>query len=178
VHETTRQGTTHAQGGSGLLSVLKFNDPYGAARVLLALQGLQERQLITLEDAAVVSWPQGAEKPTTRQLYSMGGAGALGGAFWGFLFGLIFFVPFLGAAIGAGTGGMPGALADVGMDDDFIKEVREKVTEGTSALFALTSGATAPEKVIDELKQYDFEIISTNIPMEQERLLREAFAQE
>ena len=42
----------------------------------------------------------------------------------------------------------------------------------------LTSGATAPDKVIDELKQYDFEIISTNLPEEQERKLREAFAQE
>jgi uncharacterized membrane protein len=31
-------------------------------------------------------------------------------------------------------------------------------------LFALTSGATAPDRVIDELKQYDFEIISTNLP--------------
>jgi uncharacterized membrane protein len=160
------------------LSVLKFNDPYGADRVLLALQGLQEREMINLEDAAVVSWPQGNKKPTTRQLHSTSGAGALGGAFWGFLFGMIFFVPFLGAAIGAGMGGMTGALADVGIDDDFIKQVREKVTEGTSALFALTSGATAPERVIDELKQYDFEIISTNLPEEQENKLREAFAQE
>jgi len=160
------------------LSVLKFNDPYGADRVLVALQGMQERQLITLEDAAVVSWPQGNRKPKTRQLHSTAGAGAGWGAFWGFLFGLIFFVPFLGAAIGAGMGGMSGALADVGIDDDFIKEVREKVTEGTSALFALTSGATAPERVIDELKQYDFEIISTNLPEEQENKLREAFSQE
>jgi uncharacterized membrane protein len=40
-------------------SVLKFDDPYGAERVLIVLQGLQERQMITLEDAAVVSWPQG-----------------------------------------------------------------------------------------------------------------------
>ena len=158
------------------LSVLKFNDPYGADRVLLALQGLQERQMITLEDAAVVSWPQGNKKPTTRQLFSTGGAGALGGAFWGFLFGLIFFVPFLGAAIGAAIGA--GSMADVGISDDFIKQVREKVTEGTSALFALTSGATAPERVIDELRQYDFEIISTNLPEEQEQRLREAFAQE
>jgi uncharacterized membrane protein len=31
------------------LSVLKFNDPYGADRVLLALQGLQERQIIDLQ---------------------------------------------------------------------------------------------------------------------------------
>jgi uncharacterized membrane protein len=160
------------------LSVLKFNDPYGADRVLLALQGLQEQQMITLQDAALVSWPQGNKKPTTRQLHSTGGTGALGGAFWGFLFGLIFFVPFLGAAIGAGMGALTGSMADVGIDDDFIKQVREKVTPGTSALFAMTSGATAPDKVVDELRQYDFEIISTNLPEDQERQLREAFAQE
>ena len=158
------------------LSVLKFNDPYGADRVLLALQGLQEREMITLEDAAVVSWTQGNRKPKTRQLHSTAGAGAGWGAFWGFLFGLIFFVPFLGAAIGAAMGA--GSMADVGISDDFIKQVREKVTEGTSALFALTSGATAPDKIIDELRQYDFEIISTNLPEEQESKLREAFAQE
>jgi uncharacterized membrane protein len=153
------------------LSVLKLDDPNGADRVLLALQGLQERQLITLEDAAVVSWPQGNKKPKTRQLHS-GGAGW--GAFWGFLIGMIFFVPFLGAAVGA----MSGSLSDVGIDDDFIRQVREKVTEGTSALFALTSGATAVDKEVDELRQYDFEIISTNLPEEQENQLREAFAQE
>ena len=160
------------------LSVLKFNDPYGADRVLLALQGLQEQQMINLEDAAVVSWSLGSKKPNTRQLHSMVGAGALGGAFWGFLFGLIFFVPFLGAAIGAGMGALTGSMADVGIDDDFIRQVRDKVTPGTSALFALTSGATAPDRVIDELRQYDFEIVSTNLPEEQERKLREAFAQE
>jgi uncharacterized membrane protein len=159
------------------LSVLKFNDLDGADRVLLALQGLQERQMITLQDAAVVSWPQGNKKPTTRQLHSTAGAGAGWGAFWGFLIGLIFFVPFLGAAMGAAGGALGGSLDDVGIDD-FIRQVREKVTPGTSALFALNSGATAPERVIDELKQYDFEIISTNLPQEQENQLREAFAQE
>jgi uncharacterized membrane protein len=35
------------------LSVLKFSDPYRADRVLIALQGLQERQMITLEDAGL-----------------------------------------------------------------------------------------------------------------------------
>jgi uncharacterized membrane protein len=160
------------------LSVLKFDDPAGADRVLIALQGLQERQMITLEDAAVVSWPLGKKKPTSRQLQSTAGAGAGWGAFWGFLIGLIFFVPFLGAAMGAAGGALGGSLEDVGIDDDFIKQVREKVTAGTSALFALTSGATAPERVIDELKQYDFELISTNLPEEQEKQLREAFAQE
>ena len=65
------------------LSVLKFNDPDGADRVMIALQGMQEREMITLEDAAVVSWPQGNKKPKTRQLHSTAGAGAGWGAFWG-----------------------------------------------------------------------------------------------
>jgi uncharacterized membrane protein len=47
-------------------------------------------------------------------------------------------MPVLGAAIGAGMDGMTGALADVGISDGFIKEVRDKVTEGTSGLYALT----------------------------------------
>jgi uncharacterized membrane protein len=49
---------------------------------------------------------------------------------------------------------------------------------GTLRLWSITSEATAPDKVVDELKQYDFEIISTNLPEEQEQKLREAFAQE
>ena len=51
------------------------------------------------------------------------------------------------------------------------------MTPGTSALFALTSEAKLDE-VPDELKRYDFEIVSTDLPSEQEKKLREAFAQE
>jgi uncharacterized membrane protein len=160
------------------LSVLKFDDPRAAARTLIALQDMQDRKMITLEDAAVVTWPEGNKKPSMPQDHLVGEM-ALGGAFWGLLFGLIFFMPFLGAAIGAGTAAsLSTSLEDEGIDAEFIKRVGEEVTEGTSALFALTSGATAPERVIDELKAYDFEIISTNLPEEQEQKLREAFAQE
>ena len=158
------------------LTVVKFDDPAGAERVLAALQDMHGRQLITLEDAAVVSWPQGNKKP----LMPKQGVGqmALGGAFWGFLFGLIFFVPFLGAAIGAGSAALLwSSLQDEGIDEEFIKRVSEKVTEGTSALFALTSEAKLDE-VIDELKHYDdFEIVSTDMPAEKDKKLREAFPQ-
>ena len=142
--------------------------------MLIALQGLQEREVITLEDATVVSWPEGCNKPKASQLHGTSGVGAISGAFWGFLIGAIFFVP----SLGVGTGAQSSPLADVDIDDDFIGHVREKVTEGTSALFALTSGLTALDEVVDELKAYDFEIISTSLPEEQERRLREAFAQE
>jgi uncharacterized membrane protein len=93
-----------------------------------------------LEDAAVVSWPEGNNKPSIPQDHLMGEM-ALGGAFWGFLSGLIFFMSFLGAAIGAGTAAsLSTSLENEGIDERFIKRVGEEVTEGTSVLFALTSG--------------------------------------
>ena len=156
------------------LSVLKFDDPGGAYRVLIALQGMQERQMITLEGATVVSWPEGNTKPKASQLHGTSDVGAISDAFWGFLIGVIFFVP----SLGVGSGALRSPLAEVGIDDAFIGQVRERVTEGTSALFALTSGVTALDEVVDELKAYDFEIISTSLPEAQERQLREAFAQE
>ena len=156
------------------LSALKFDDPGGAYRVLIALQGMQERQMITLEGATVVSWPEGNKKPKASQIHGTSDVGAISDAFWGFLIGVIFFVP----SLGVGSGALRSPLAEVGIDDDFIGQVRERVTEGTSALFALTSGVTALDEVVGELKAYDFEIISTSLPEEQERQLREAFAQE
>src|SRR5215203_5982522 len=83
--------------------------------------------------------------------------------------------PHLGMAIGALMGGMSGALADIGIDDDFVNEVRENVTEGTSALFLLSRGAVV-DRVAEEVKGLDFAIIETNLPKEQEEKLREAFA--
>jgi uncharacterized membrane protein len=133
--------------------------------------------MIKLEDAAVVSWPQGRKRPLIPQGHEITGYGALGGAFWGFLFGLIFFVPFLGAAAGAGAA-LLGSLDRGGIDEEFIKEVGEKVTEGTSALFVLTSGAPDRERVMAELNQYNFEIIWTNLPEEQLLQLLEVFAKE
>src|SRR5262249_28941985 len=117
------------------LTAWKFATADGAGETEATLLDLQKQELIRIYDAAVVSWPEGAKKPKTRQLTNLAGVGALGGAFWGLLFGLIFFVPLLGAAIGAGIGALTGSLSHVGIDDDFIKSVRDQVEPGTSALF-------------------------------------------
>src|ERR1700761_4643428 len=100
------------------LTAWKFPTPQGADDALDRLQKLQAQQLITVQDAAVVSWGTGQKKPKTRELNSTTGRGALGGGFWGLLFGLIFFVPILGLAIGAATGALFGSLADVGISRD------------------------------------------------------------
>jgi uncharacterized membrane protein len=157
------------------LSVVKFEASTGADSALGTLKDLARQQLITIHDAAVVTWPEGKKKPKTEQLNDLRGAGALSGAFWGMLFGLLFFVPFLGMAIGAAAGALGGGLADVGIDDSFIDEVKRNVTPGTSALFLLTSDAVV-DRVIDEMKQHDPELISTNLSAEEEEKLRQAFA--
>jgi len=159
------------------LAVLKFHTAEGAGETLRLIESLGKQELVTLQDAAIVTWPQGKKKPKTQQLTSLGGFGALNGAFWGFLFGLIFFVPFLGLAIGAAMGALAGKFTDVGISDDFIKQVRSQVTEGTSALFLMIDRVT-PDKFLEGLKQAPpFEIISTNLTAEQEAQLKAAFAE-
>src|SRR3954469_16574976 len=125
------------------MTALKFNTPGGAEQMETLLQQLQKQELIRVLDAATVTWETGKKKPKTRQLHNLAGAGALDGAFWGMLFGLLFFVPFFGMAIGAGMGAIAGAFVDVGIDDNFIKQARQQITPGTSALFLLTEGAVS-----------------------------------
>jgi uncharacterized membrane protein len=158
------------------LTVLEFPTAEGADVMLAKLQELQRQQLIQIEDGAIVTWPVGAKKPQTRQLSkeTATGVGALGGAFWGMLFGLLFFVPFFGLAVGAAIGALAGRFGNYGIDEDFINQVRDKITPGTSALFLLTSGAVV-DRVAEAVKGMQFEIVSTSLSKEQEAELRETF---
>jgi uncharacterized membrane protein len=157
------------------LTVWKFNTVSGAGQALSKLESLSKQQLLTIEDAAIVYWEPG-KKPKTHQTHSMGGMGALGGAFWGMLFGLIFFVPLFGMAVGAAIGALAGHFADYGIDDKFINEVRSEVTEGTSALFLLTSDVTV-DRVQDAFEGIEMELIRSNLSKEQEAQLREDFGE-
>jgi uncharacterized membrane protein len=159
------------------LSVWKFNTPEGAQEALAKLENLQKQQLITIQDAATVSWPEGKDKPKTKQAVNLAGVGAMQGAFWGMLFGLLFFVPFFGLAVGAAMGALSGKFADYGIDDNFIKEVQKKVTPGTSALFVLSSGGVQ-DKVAAAFKGTEMELIQSNLSAEQEAELRAAFGED
>jgi uncharacterized membrane protein len=159
------------------VTVLEFPTPDGASATLSKVQDLAKQQLIKLHDAAIVTWPVGKKSPKTRQLVDLVGMGAMSGMFWGMLLGFIFATPLFGMAIGAAMGALSGAFRDYGIDDDFIKKVRSKVTEGTSALFLMTSDAVM-DRVADAMKGVKFEIIATNLSKDQEQKLREAFGHE
>jgi uncharacterized membrane protein len=124
---------------------------------------MQKQQIIQILDAAIVTWPQGRNRPKTYQAFNTAGAGALGGAFWGMLFGLIFFVPLFGMLVGATAGAISGSFTDYGIDDSFINDLKTKVTEGTSAQFT-------PEE--------RGELIQSNLNADQEAKLRHDFGAE
>src|SRR4051812_9890912 len=156
------------------MTVWKFPTANGADIAESTLKDLQKRELIKIHDAAIVTYPEGARKPKTKQLASLTGAGAMGGAFWGMLFGLIFFVPLLGMAIGAGMGALTGSLTDVGIDDDFIRRMRDEIQPGTSALFVLSSGAVI-DKVREAFEGQPMVLGETNLSHAEKEELREVF---
>lgn len=156
------------------LTVLRFSTPEGAQEMLMKVYEMQNQELITVIDAATVTWPVDKKSPKTKQAVNLTGAGAMDGAFWGMLFGLLFFVPLFGMAVGASMGALTGRFADYGIDDNFIKRIRSEVEPGTSALFLMTTNAVV-DRVIDELKGREFELVTTNLSKEQEDELRSAF---
>jgi uncharacterized membrane protein len=158
------------------LVVLTFKDEASAEQMRDKLVGLQKLELIKLSDAAVVVRQQDG-KVKVKQAVSLVGAGALGGAFWGMLIGLLFWAPWLGLAIGAVAGAAGGALSDYGVDDKFIKEVGNKIEPGHSALFLLVERWTE-DKVMDEIKDFDAEVLQTSLSKEDEAKLRAAFGAE
>ena len=68
-----------------------------------------------------------------------------------------------------------GSMTDVGINDDFIRTVRDEVTPDTSALFIMTASVVAGQ-VLAEFTGTGAQLASSNLSTEQEAKLREVFA--
>ena len=156
------------------LTAFRFDTVDGAENALGAIPMLQEQQLITILDAALVSWPKGKNRPSTRQVVLPTGTQLLDGTFWGMLFGLIFFVPVLDTGRREEMDRLTCALSDVGIDEDFIYQLRSKLTEGTSALFVLSRDAVM-DKINDASKGKKPDLIAINLRHHEEMKLRNLF---
>ncbi len=158
------------------LVVVAFDNVSEADQLMDKLGKLQKERLITLDDAAVVVRKQDGNVKV-KQAHNLVGSGAVGGAFWGMLIGLLFLAPWLGLAIGAVSGALAGKLTDVGIDDNFIKEVGATIKPGNSAAFLLVREST-PDKVLDELKGFNGTVLKTSLSKENEAKLKVAFGAE
>lgn len=154
------------------LVVIEYDDQYKAEEMRLKLRKMQKEYLIDLEDAVVaVKDDQGKIK--LHQAVNLTGLGAVSGGFWGSLIGLIFLNPLLGMAVGAAAGAASGALRDVGIDDNFMKELAAGMPRASSALFVLVRKAT-PDRVLEEMKGTGGKVLRTSLTHEDETKLQAA----
>jgi len=135
---------------------------------------MQKEYLIELGDA-VVAVKDDKGRIKLNQLMNTTAAGALGGAFWGSLVGLIFLAPLLGAAVGAASGALGGKLADVGINDAFMKDAASALQPGTAGLFLLIRKMTT-DKVLADLRGTGGTVMRTSFDETKEAALREALA--
>ena len=165
------------------LVVISFKGKDTAATVLQDLAGMQKEYLVDIADACWVTRDD-AGKLHLHQMVNTVGVGASSGASWGALWGLLIGVLFLnplagvvvGAAAGAASGALAGKLADYGINDGFIKDVGQAVTDDTSALFVLFRKVTL-DRVLPDLEKYQGTVLRTSLSNEQEAELRQALAQ-
>ncbi len=159
------------------LIVIGFQNQADAFEMRAALAKLQSQYLIEMEDAVVVTRDEKG-KVQLHQPVNLTAAGAVGGGFWGMLIGMLFLNPLLGAAIGAGSGAISGKFADIGINDNFMKELGRTLTPGSSALFVLVRKAT-PDKVLEALRPFagKGKVLQTSLTKDKEEELR-AFIEE
>jgi uncharacterized membrane protein len=156
------------------LVVIEYDDLFKAEEVRLSLMKLRKDYLIDLEDAVVAVKDQKG-KVRLHQAVNLTATGALTGGFWGMLIGMIFLNPLLGMAMGAAAGAVSGALRDVGINDNFMKELAANMKPGSSTLFVLVRKVT-PDKVLDEIKGTGGKILQTSLSHEDEAKLQAALS--
>jgi uncharacterized membrane protein len=158
-------------------TVWKFDEPGGAEHAADILRRAADDNLVVVLDHAVVTWPVGEKKPNVSHHHDDERRGAGWGAFWGLLFGALWAVPLVGAAAGAAIGKYSRSTQKVGVSDEQLERIRNEVTEGTSALFAVTEEGNL-DRLGERFRGVHFRLIETNLtPAERETLL-ETFPQD
>jgi uncharacterized membrane protein len=154
------------------LVAIAYPDMATAERVRQELIQASKEHLVRLE--VVEHQPDGKIK--LHQAMGTTGAGAAGGALWGGLIGLLFLAPLFGMAIGAASGAIAGKMTDIGVNDDFVKNLGARLESGGAALIALGS-TDARDKLLDRLKSYGGDVIQTSLSNEDEERLRAALGE-
>ena len=156
------------------LIAIAFDDETTGFELRTELVKMQKEYLIELEDAVVVTRPS-EDDIQLHQAVNLTAAGAVGGGFWGALVGLVFLNPLLGAAVGAGAGALAGRFSDIGINDDFMRDVGHSLQPGGSAVFILLRKMTA-DKVLARLEGFHHRgrILQTSLSQEDEQKLRDA----
>ncbi|HTD17636.1 MAG TPA: DUF1269 domain-containing protein [Chthoniobacterales bacterium] len=148
------------------LFVIGFDESHKAEELCLKVRELQSKYVIDLQDMVVaVKDEQGKIKLDYKE--NLPASSPVFPGFCGSLTALIF--------LNATTGAAGSALAAVGINQRFMKDLAGLLNPGGSALFALT-GVPSPdrENVLKELTGFGGKVLTTSLSHSDEARLQEA----
>jgi uncharacterized membrane protein len=148
------------------LIVFTFENEIGAKELETGLITAQTNQEIKVNDAALVVRREDG-RPLLNHAVNLVDRGSLGGIFWGFILALVFWTKWWGLSVG-------GALGDLGLDEDFVKEVGDNVERGHSALLVMVDDG-AVNAVLESAGEYNPKVMRTSFSEEDQQVLKTIF---
>jgi len=138
------------------LLAIRFDHPLKAQEALMAMVRIAEQHVMRIEDAAIVDKDANGKIRLRQSKDVNPGQGAVSGGLYGGLIGLIGgpIGWIAGGALGAAAGGLWGKLRDIGIEDDHMKEMGERILPGENLLFLLLHDINRP-LFCREMKRFD-----------------------
>src|SRR5438034_7265295 len=161
---------------SGHLWAIGYDDMGRAKQVQDEIINLGwDKQYLLLDDVAVVVRQPDGSFTLDREAFPAA-SNVLGCSAVGLLAGLVLGAPLLGATIGAMVGGAGSAIsASVVIGDDFVREVKELMKPGTSAIFVLDDEGDM-DVILHTIRGLGGTVLKTNVDMERARLIQSTLA--
>jgi uncharacterized membrane protein len=127
--------------------VISFDEENSTDEVLDTLKKMEDMADVDLKNGAVVVW-DASGKVTVKETSDFDAKqGAIGGAIAGSVVGLLGGGLLRGAILGAAGGAVAGKVIDLGLDDDFLKEIGDSLGTGSSAVVATVDFDQAMEEL-------------------------------
>jgi uncharacterized membrane protein len=152
--------------------VITFEDQIQAPNVLRSLKNLEAQGMLELKDAAVIVKSEEGKVEVKNMVESGVKIGAVSGGALGLLIGGLLF-PIAGLALGIAGGALIGKTFQTGVDKGFIKEVKEGLPPGGSAILFIV-GSEHVGVLIAALEPYNGTIYQSSFDSEAEASLRKA----
>lgn len=164
------------------LVVITYHQESTATEALKKVATLKQenvqKALVHIEDAAVaVKNAKGKVKVQQTLETAVKGSRVTSGGLWGLLIGFLFGGPLFGAVLGMGLSALFGRKIDIGIDNEFIKNVSNDLAPGDSALFLLVN-ETPADVVGQSLAEFGGNLYHTSLGDEAEQIFHKAMEQE
>ena len=134
--------------------VVSFDDENRANEVLDTLKQMEDTAVVDLKSGAVIV-RDASGKVTVKETSDFDAKqDAIGGTIAGSVLSLLGGSLLKGAILGAAGGAVAGKVIDLGLDDDFLKEIGDSLGTGSSAVVALVDFDQV-DQAMEELDKFE-----------------------